>query len=98
MATKTQTISQQLSDHEERLRALETHVDSAPLTPTPPTKPWWLSKGVMGPLTSGIATVALCVGYIAGWPANAMAILASIAGGGSVTGIIGRLTAKVGVR
>ena len=53
---------------------------------------------VIGPLTSGIATVALCVGYIAGWPANAMAILASIAGGGSVTGIIGRLTAKVGVR
>ncbi len=92
--TSNMTIPQQLSDHEARLKALE----SAPLTPTAPTKPWWLSKGVMGPLTSGIATVALCVGYIAGWPANAMAILASIAGGGSVTGIIGRLTAKVGVR
>ena len=93
-STQTQTIPQRLSDHEERLKALE----ADGLTPTPPTKPWWLSKGVMGPLTSGIATVALCVGYIAGWPANAMAILASIAGGGSVTGIIGRLTAKVGVR
>ena len=88
------TIPDRLSNHEERLRALE----AAPTPVTLPTKPWWLSKGVMGPLTSGIATVALCVGYIAGWPANAMAILASIAGGGSVTGIIGRLTAKVGVR
>ena len=86
-----QTIPERLNDHEVRLRTLE----SGALAPT---KPWWLSKGVMGPLASGIATVALCVGYIAGWPADALAILAAIAGGGSVTGIIGRLTAKAGIK
>jgi len=57
-----------------------------------------MSKGVMGPLASGIATVALVVGYVAGWPADALAILAAIAGGGSVTGIIGRLTAKAVIK
>lgn len=87
----TQTIPQQLSDHEARIRALETDA-------TQPSKPWWLSKGVMGPLASTIATVALVVGYIAGWPADALAILAAIAGGGSVTGIIGRLTAKAVIK
>jgi len=90
----TQTIPEKLSDHEARLRALETNASA----PCQPTKPWWMSKGVMGPLTSGVATVALVVGYIAGWPADALAILAAIAGGGSVTGIIGRLTAKAVIK
>ena len=89
--TTTRTIPDRLTDHEVRLRTLE----SGALAPT---KPWWLSKGVMGPLASGVATVALVVGYVAGWPADAMGILAAIAGGGSVTGIIGRLTAKAGIK
>lgn len=57
------------------------------------SKPWFLSKGVIGPLVSGAATVAMVVGYIQNWPADAMAILAAVAGGGSVTGVIGRATA-----
>ncbi len=47
----TQTIPQQLSDHEARIRALETDA-------TQPTKSWWLSKGVMGCLASTIASGA----------------------------------------
>ena len=90
----TNTITDRLDNHETRLAALET--GSAALCQ--PIKPWWLSKGVMGPLASGVATVALVVGYIAGWPADALAILAAIAGGGSVTGIIGRLTAKAVIK
>jgi len=91
------TITDQLGDHESRLTALETGAAAA-TAPCQPTKPWWMSKGVMGPLASGVATVALVVGYIAGWPADALAILAAIAGGGSVTGIIGRLTAKAVIK
>ena len=54
-------------------------------------KPFWKMKGAMGPLASIAALGAMVVGYIQNWPADAMAILTAIAGGGGVTGIIGRL-------
>lgn len=81
------TIPDRLSDHETRIQLLEAHNQA-------PRKPWWASKGVVGPLVSGVATVALVVGYIAAWPADALAALAAVAGGGSITGVIGRITAK----
>ena len=81
----------------DRITELERRVDKL-VADAANRKPWFLSKGVMGPLASGVATVALCVGYIASWPADAMAIIAAVAGGGSITGIIGRATAKGGVK
>lgn len=78
------TQQEQLTELYQRVTALELAADQ-------PRKPWFLMKGVMGPLASGAATVALVVGYIANWPADAMAIIAAIAGGGSITGIIGRM-------
>ncbi len=85
-----ESLTDRITDLERRVERVE--IQSAN------RKPWFLSKGVMGPLVSGAATVALCVGYIAVWPADAMAIIAAVAGGGSITGIIGRATAKGGVR
>ena len=93
-STMSQTIPEKLSDHEARLRVLEANAGAR----CQPTKSWWLSKGFMGPLASGVATGALVVGYVAGWPADALASLAAIAGGGSVTGIIGRLRAKAVIK
>ena len=45
----------------DRITELERRVDKL-TADAANRKPWFLSKGVMGPLVSGAATVALCVG------------------------------------
>lgn len=76
----------------EELRRVQVY-HASKLTALEDSKPWFFSKGVIGPLVSGAATIAMVVGYIQNWPADAMAILAAVAGGGSITGVIGRATA-----
>ena len=57
-------------------------------------KPWWASRTILSGAFTVAVSIAQVIGYVMGWPAEAMSVLAGLTGAGGVGAMIFRTIAK----